>query len=392
MLYHIPKGGIAMRTFETGVYRPPMHSFSLLLRVTENCPWNKCNFCMLYKGHQFHTRPLEDILNDIDNMGYIKDRVLSYKKNDGDFDMAGLNKEYSLLPTDKERECYAMVFNWAANGNMEAIFLQDGNTMVLKTDTLLKIIDRIRLKIPEVKIIASYGRADSLCRKTDEEFKALKSAGLNMIHSGYETGCPETLKVINKGFTLEQELEAGYKLKNAGITLNVFYMPGNGGKELTHKNAIDTAKMVNQINPEFVRIRSFMIKEGSPLYDMRKAGVFTNLTENEKVTELKEFIENLNGCSSYIISDHIINLLPDVEGYIDKSKNQILDYMNSYLAMPEQEQRRFQLARRMYFVNSWNQMGFLNKSQQDNIDYFLKNVTDNNEWEELILFYASKLI
>ena len=79
MLYHIPKGGIAMRTFETGVYRPPMHSFSLLLRVTENCPWNKCNFCMLYKGHQFHTRPLEDILNDIDNMGYIKDRVLSTK-------------------------------------------------------------------------------------------------------------------------------------------------------------------------------------------------------------------------------------------------------------------------------------------------------------------------
>ena len=231
-----------------------------------------------------------------------------------------------------------------------------------------------------------------MCRKTDEEFKALKSAGLNMIHSGYETGCPETLKVINKGFTLEQELEAGYKLKNAGITLNVFYMPGNGGKELTHKNAIDTAKMVNQINPEFVRIRSFMIKEGSPLYDMRKAGVFTNLTENEKVTELKEFIENLNGCSSYIISDHIINLLPDVEGYIDKSKNQILDYMNSYLAMPEQEQRRFQLARRMYFVNSWNQMGFLNKSQQDNIDYFLKNVTDSDEWEELILFYASKPI
>ena len=100
-----------MNTFESGVYRPPMHSFSLLLRVTENCPWNKCNFCMLYRGCQFKTRPVEDVLKDIDSMAEIKERVLSHVLPNGEFDTVSLNNEYFSLKTDKERECYAMVFN-----------------------------------------------------------------------------------------------------------------------------------------------------------------------------------------------------------------------------------------------------------------------------------------
>ena len=381
-----------MNTFESGIYRPPMHSFSLLLRATENCPWNKCNFCMLYRGHQFKTRPVEDILNDIDSMGAIKDSILSKTDCKGNFDMQAVNQEYFSLPTDKERECYAMVFNWAANGNMEAIFLQDGNTMVLQTEKLLKIIERIRLRLPELKIIATYGRADTICRKSSEELKALKDMGLNMIHSGYETCCDETLKVINKGFTSEQELEAGLKLKDAGITINLFYMPGNGGKDLTEKNAADSARIMRTINPEYIRIRTFMMKEGSPLYDMNNKGLFHNCTEDEKVLELRSFVDQLDGCSSYIISDHIINLLPAVEGYIDKNRKDILKYMDEYFALPELEKKRFQLARRLYYIDSWNSLPYLNTSQLNNIDFMIKKVSDPYSWDKLLLSYGSKLI
>lgn len=381
-----------MNTFESGIYRPPMHSFSLLLRVTENCPWNKCNFCMLYRGHQFKTRPVEDILNDIDSMGAIKDSILSKTDSEGNFDMQAINQEYFSLPTDKERECYAMVFNWAANGNMEAIFLQDGNTMVLQTEKLLKIIERIRLRLPELKIIATYGRADTICRKSSEELKALKDMGLNMIHSGYETCCDETLKVINKGFTSEQELEAGLKLKEAGITINLFYMPGNGGKDLTEKNAADSARIMRTINPEYIRIRTFMMKEGSPLYDMNNKGLFHNCTEEEKVLELRSFVDQLDGCSSYIISDHIINLLPAVEGYIDKNRKDILKYMDEYFALPELEKKRFQLARRLYYIDSWKLLPYLSPSQLNNIDFMIKKVPDPYSWDKLLLSYGSKLI
>lgn len=381
-----------MNTFESGIYRPPMHSFSLLLRVTENCPWNKCNFCMLYRGHQFKTRPVEDILNDIDSMGAIKDSILSKTDSEGNFDMQAINQEYFSLPTDKERECYAMVFNWAANGNMEAIFLQDGNTMVLQTDKLLKIVERIRLRLPELKIIATYGRADTICRKSSEELKVLKDMGLNMIHSGYETCCDETLKVINKGFTSEQELEAGLKLKEAGITINLFYMPGNGGKDLTEKNAADSARIMRTINPEYIRIRTFMMKEGSPLYDMNNKGLFHNCTEEEKALELRSFVNQLDGCSSYIISDHIINLLPAVEGYIDKNRKDILKYMDEYFALPELEKKRFQLARRLYYIDSWKSLPYLNTSQLSNIDFMIKKVSDPYSWDKLLLSYGSKLI
>ena len=381
-----------MNTFESGVYRPPMHSFSLLLRVTENCPWNKCNFCMLYRGCQFKTRPVEDVLKDIDSMAEIKERVLSHVLPNGEFDTVSLNNEYFSLKTDKERECYAMVFNWAANGNMEAIFLQDGNTMVLQTEKLIKIVERISQKFPELKIIASYGRADSICRKSIEELKDLKAAGLNMIHSGFETCCDETLKVINKGFTVEQELEAGLKLKEAQMTINLFYMPGNGGIDLSEKNAFETAKVMKQINPEFIRIRTFMMKEGSPLYDMNNAGTFRNCTEDGKVRELRSFIDNLKGSTSYVISDHIINLLPYVEGYIDKRREDILNYMDEYFALPEYEKKRFQLARRLYYLDSWKNFDYLTQTQNNNIDYMIKSVPNDYAWEKLILSYASKMI
>ncbi len=379
-----------MKVFESGVYRPPMHGYSLLLRVTENCPWNKCHFCMLYKGTQFRTRPNNIILDEIDNIGYIKDSILSHVK-DGRLDMDSLNREYTALRTIEEKECYAMVFNWIANNGMESIFLQDGNTMVLKTDRLLEILERIRLRLPELRIIASYGRADTLYLKSAEEFKELREAGLNMMHCGYETGSAETLKLINKGFTVEQELEAGHKLKNAGITMNLFYMPGNGGRSGCILNAAETASVVNDIEPEYVRLRSFVLKEGSILREMEMRGDFVNCTENEKVEELKCFLESLGSLNTTIVSDHIINLL-DVHGLVKTDKDKMLSLIEGYLALPEDIQRQYQLARRRFYINTPADMEQLGAGERSYIKRTADSISDKNEWESLMRSYLERMI
>ena len=182
------------------------------------------------------------------------------------------------------------------------------------------------------------------------------------------------------------------KLKEANMTINLFYMPGNGGIDLSEKNAFETAKVMKQINPEFIRIRTFMMKEGSPLYDMNNDGTFRNCTEDGKVRELRSFIDNLKGSTSYVISDHIINLLPYVEGYIDKRREDILSYMDEYFALPEYEKKRFQLARRLYYLDSWKNFDYLTQTQINNIDYMIKSVNNDYAWEKLILSYASKMI
>ena len=241
---------------------------------------------MLYKTKKFHTRTVEEIKKDIDAMAYYRDKIQKYN-NSGTFNVPEIQKEFDNLSTNAEKECYYMVFHWLTEGNCEAIFLQDANTLVLKTEWLTEIIKYIRQKLPEIKRITSYGRADTLSRMTEEQFLQLKSAGLNRIHSGFETGCDEVLQLIGKGTTQKQQIEGGQKVKKAGIELSIYFMPGAGGKQYTEKNAIDTANVINAVNPDFVRLRTFVVKSDSLMYDIVKSGEFTECSDIEKLLEIK---------------------------------------------------------------------------------------------------------
>ena len=147
--------------FQIGPIRPPSEANSLLLRVTENCPWNKCKFCMLYKKNDFHTRPVAEVKKDIDTMANYRDMILAHKDGEN-WNMPAVQKEYAELPSDEARMCYQMVFTWLPDGDSQAIFLQDANTMVLRTEWLLEIVSYVRERLPEIKRITSYGRALSL--------------------------------------------------------------------------------------------------------------------------------------------------------------------------------------------------------------------------------------
>ncbi len=377
--------------FQIGPIRPPSEANSLLLRVTENCPWNKCKFCMLYKTKQFHTRTVEEIKKDIDAMAYYRDKIQKYN-NSGTFNIPEIQKEFDNLSTNAEKECYYMVFHWLTEENCEAIFLQDANTLVLKTEWLTEIIKYIRQKLPEIKRITSYGRADTLSRMTEEQFLQLKSAGLNRIHSGFETGCDEVLQLIGKGTTQKQQIEGGQKVKKAGIELSIYFMPGAGGKQYTEKNAIDTANVINAVNPDFVRLRTFVVKSDSLMYDIVKSGEFTECSDIEKLLEIKIMLEHIQNCNGYLASDHIINLLQNVNGYLDKDKNAMLDYINTFLALPRKTQRKYQIARRMGFAGDWTMLDKLSMHYQYIIEQYEKNVSDGEQFEKLLNQYMDNYI
>lgn len=379
--------------FQVGPIRPPSEANSLLLRVTENCPWNKCKFCMLYKNSQFHTRSVADVKQDVDVMAEYRDRILEHY--DGvNYNMATLQQEYTHLATDDERMCYQMVFTWLTEGDRQAIFLQDANTMVLKAEWLADIISHISSKFPEIKRITSYGRANTLARISDSDMKLLADAGLNRVHSGFESGSNAVLDLIQKGGTQEDEIIGGCKVREAGIELSIYFMPGVGGKDLAEENAIETAKVINLVNPDFVRLRTFVLRTGSLMEDLQKSGVYKEQTDLEKLMEIRNLIAHVDSqkANGTLKSDHIINLLQGVEGSFGTDIPEMLGYIDEFLSLPEQQRKEYQLARRMGFPLDWRFMYRMSDVDKKRVSDLAKNTVSTKEWEALLHRFTDRYI
>lgn len=368
------------RTFRIGPIRPPSEAESLLLQVTNGCTWNKCKFCQLYRHTKFKAYSADSIKADIDNMVYQAQIVERYRSGDGAWDIEGLNKELMSCSTDDERQCFYMMANWLIGGG-ENVFLQDGNTTALSSGRLTDVLVYLKQAFPSIKRITSYGRAENLSKVSAEEFAELKAAGLDRIHSGFESGSDAVLKKINKGVTQQQEITAGKNVKAGGIELSVYFMPGIGGKELTEDNALGTAHVINEIDPDFIRIRTAAVKPGTGLYEDFQNGEFTLCSDDEKLMELRTVIERADGIGTYLVSDHMINLLQDVQGSLKNDKNKMLAMIDDYLNMPQEEKRMYQAARRMVRVNRPSDMELLPHDELDRIKKLTQSVTDPYEWE-----------
>ncbi len=375
-------------TFRVGPIRPPSEASSLLLQVTNGCTWNKCKFCQLYRHTKFRAYSADSIKADIDNMVKLAERITRYRIGTpgadalqgtaGGWDISGINREMMSIESDEERQCYYMMANWILSGG-ENVFLQDGNTTALSSGRLTDVLKYLREAFPSIKRITSYGRAENLSKVSAEEFAELKEAGLDRIHSGYESGSDEVLKLINKGTTQEQEITAGRNIKEGGIELSVYFMPGVGGKALSQNNAEGMAHVLNRVNPDFIRIRTAAVKPGTELYDDFTAGRFQLASEDDKVREIRRIIELSQGIETMLVSDHIINLLQAVEGSLADTagdKVYMLGVIDEYLNMPDYERRRYQFARRMAWVPSPMHMEALTEDRLKKLDKFMSRMTD----------------
>ena len=329
---------------ELGPIRPPSEAQSLMLRITRNCPWNNCTFCGLYKGQKFSIRPVSHIIKDIDVIRYYVDEI---QKIMAQSDGAEHRQYMNLVSGQPESDQMALhaALIWV-QGGMQSIFLQDANTLIIKPDDLVEILNYVQKSFPNVERITSYARSHTIARISDDDMARIAVAGLNRIHIGMESACDEVLDFVKKGVDKKTHIIAGQKVKRAGIELSEYFMPGLGGVTLSRENALETADALNQINPDFIRIRTLGLPENIELYKDFQSGAFIKLGDVPMAEELLLLLDNLNGITSTVKSDHILNLFQEVEGRLPEDKERMTAPLRTFLAMPPEEQLIYMVGRR----------------------------------------------
>lgn len=331
--------------FEQGPIRPPSEAYSLLIRVTRNCPWNRCTFCPVYKGSRFSIRPVDHVIQDIDSV-YRHVEALQQKSDESDhISQTEIKKAVSEIQPG-EMQAFHAAINWFVSG-MKSVFIQDANSLIIKPSEMIKILTHLKRRFPWVERITSYARSHTIARIKDKDLKEIGDAGLNRIHIGLESGSDQVLKMAKKGISKETHINAGLKVKRAGIELSEYVMPGLGGKKLSEIHALETADALNQINPEFIRLRTLAIPNSVPLFEDYEAGRFEKCNDLLMAKEILLFIENLDGITSVIKSDHILNLFEEIEGKLPHDKEHMTEILHRFLDMKHERQYLYQVGRRV---------------------------------------------
>jgi radical SAM superfamily enzyme YgiQ (UPF0313 family) len=284
--------------YEGPIYRPPSEADSLLIQATVGCPHNKCTFCMVYKkGPKFRIRKTEEIKEDL-------------------------------------REAREVLGN-----RVKSIFFPSGNTIIMKTPDLAEVCRYSKELFPHAGRITVYGSAQYIYRKGVDDLKILAEAGLSRIHVGLESGDDVILEKVKKGSTSEQQIKAGCWVKEAGIDLSEYVVLGIGGKERTEEHITETVKVLNQIDPDFIRLRTFMPKVNTPMLEDIQQGRFLQLIPHEVIRETQGLIEGLD-VTSTVTSDHYTNYMY-VDGKLPQDRDKMLAKIKRYLKKDENEFRQF---------------------------------------------------
>jgi len=283
----IGRFGLRKRAYDFPPFRPPSEAESLLLRVTRGCPWNRCTFCSMYKHSKFEIRELKEVLGDI----------------------------------ELAKELYGE--------RVQTVFIGDSNSLVVKTDALLEILKALYEAFPRIERVTSYARAKTLAKKPLSELEQLRKGGLTRLHVGLETGDRELLQEIQKGATPEEMIEGGKKAKLAGFEYSLYVLMGIGGEEKWKQHARGTAEVLNGIDPDFIRVRTFVPQPDSQLYDAMLDGRFTSPSPETILKETRLLLQELRVTSRFL-SDHVSNLLP-LHGKLPEEKERMIQMIDKAL-------------------------------------------------------------
>ena len=272
--------------YEGLIIRPPSEAYSLLLQVTVGCSHNKCTFCGTYRQKKFKIKPMEQIVTDLAEASFY--------------------------------------------GRVEKVFLCDGDALIIPQPHLEEILKLINDNLPTIKRIGTYANAKSILRKSVDELKKLRELGLKIIYLGVETGNIELLQKISKGATYEQMVTAARRVKEAGITLSVTVLLGLGGIEKSVEHALDTAKILTDMDPDYAGALTLMLVPQTPLYDDYVAGRFILPDKFGFIRELYLIIANSNFTNCYFTSNHASNYLP-IKANLPFQKENILKLISSVI-------------------------------------------------------------
>lgn len=288
------------------VIRPPSEWKSLLVRITRGCGWNRCKFCGLYPHlgePEFSARSVDDICHDITALRQRRFRV-------------------------------------------ETAFLGDSDPLVLPNDQLAKVLTHLRETFPEISRMTCYARASTLWKKREAGIWELARLGLGRVHIGLESGDLDVLRFQRKGQTPRILIESGRWLKRAGIEISYYVLLGLGGRDRWQEHIDGSANIINEVNPEFVRLRRlWLYGEGAPadgpccpLWADINEGRFTSQTADGTVKELRRLIEKLRDVTTYVTCDHHNNYV-QVSGQMPEDRESMLAEVDAFLARPEAERQ-----------------------------------------------------
>lgn len=272
--------------YEGVVYRPPSEARSLIVQVTIGCAHNTCTFCNMYKAKQFRVRTMEEIMEDLQEA---HDNYGAY---------------------------------------VQKVFLADGDALVMKTEDLLNILEAVSRLFPNVKRVASYGAAQDILRKSEEELAALQKAGLGIIYIGAESGDNGILEMIHKGVTAEEIIAAGQKLKRCHIQTSVTLISGLGGRGKVEEHALSCARLVTAMNPEYASFLTLRLYEGTPMYEDVVAGRFERITADEIADEMKLFLEHVDSPGTVFRTNHASNYVV-LAGNLNEDIPEMLDTLEA---------------------------------------------------------------
>ncbi|MHA1569046.1 MAG: radical SAM protein [Alphaproteobacteria bacterium] len=284
-----------MLRYDQPVYRPPSEANSLIIQAVIGCPHNRCAFCDMYKMKKFRPREQEEILQDLRSA----------------------------------REIYGP--------HVSTIFLADGNAIVLPAARLVEICETAYQLFPRLVRVTTYGSAKFVVKKKPEELQLLRAAGLTRIHMGLESGDEVTLRRIEKGADPDTIIQAGRMVVAAGMELSLYYMVGVAGTERWQQHAVGSARVVNEVGPHFVRLRTFVPRRGTPLLDTWQAGQLTLPDPYQALTETRLLVEKVDA-RTQLLSDHISNFL-DVSGMLPENKQAMVGRIDEALHWPREKFR-----------------------------------------------------
>ena len=315
--------------YEQPPYRPPTEAYSLLIRVTRNCSWNRCEFCCMYKGTKLEIRPVEDVKNDICAMKMVADEIKEWAWRNGYGDRVGTVARANGL-------------YWLNDGEVKHAFIADSNSVIIKAEDLAEIVGFLYETFPTLERVTSYARAKTLVKKSMEDLKLLREAGLNRLHVGLETGDGELLKIIQKGATPDEMILGGQKALQAGFELSEYIMPGLGGREKWEQHARGTARVLNAINPHFIRLRTLFVVPGTTLAERYERGEFSRQTIDGLLNEVRLLIEELTVSSDFVVSDHVANrYMWGIDGKPSLDKERMLKAVDSLIAAAEESDEKY---------------------------------------------------
>jgi radical SAM superfamily enzyme YgiQ (UPF0313 family) len=273
--------------YDEPLYRPPSEAYSLIIQVTIGCSHNKCTFCSMYKSKKFRIRSKSDIFRDLEEMS-------AYSKK------------------------------------IRRIFLADGDALVLKTADLKDILQKIRELFPYCERVGIYATPGDILRKTAGELTELKEHGLGIVYLGIESGSDKILRDINKGANSKEIIEAGKRIVSSGIKLSVTLISGLGGKDGWEEHARESARVINEINPDYLGLLTLLIESGTQLYNMVQEDTFKLLSPEEVARETQILIENLELQNCIFRSNHASNYF-SLEGTLPNDKTRLLKQLDDVL-------------------------------------------------------------